>query len=47
MVKQDRPHETLQYCAQNMRFACKPTKARIQTHTHSRYLLLIDFTWQQ
>jgi len=53
MVEQNRPHEIIQCCAQNMRFACRSTRARMQkhththTHTHSRYLILTDFPGQQ
>jgi len=33
-VKADRPQVAIQYGAEKMRFACRMTKARLQTTTH-------------
>jgi len=35
MVEPDRPQMTVQYDAEKMRFACRITKVRIQTHTQN------------
>jgi hypothetical protein len=35
MVQPDRPDMTIKYGTENMRFACRITKARIQTHTYN------------
>jgi hypothetical protein len=33
-VESDRPHWTIYYDAENIRFACRITKARRETHAH-------------
>jgi hypothetical protein len=41
MVQPDRPQMTILYGAENKQFACRITKARIQTQSHNvQYLLL-------
>ena len=39
MILPDRPHRTIYYGAENMRFACRITKARIQTYTQNMQYL--------
>jgi hypothetical protein len=42
MVEPDRPQISIKYGAEKMRFACRITKARRQTHAHNiQYLLLL------
>jgi hypothetical protein len=35
MIEPDRPQMTIKYGAEKMQFACRITKARIQTHTNN------------
>jgi hypothetical protein len=51
MVEPDRPQVKIEDGAETMRFACRITKATVQTHTHTHthleYVILITFQLQQ